>query len=136
MKLLAALKLNVNSSKTLCIFVTNLRVRLPETITIDGIRIEIKDRVKVLGVTLDNKLSFSSFINGTCAKSYHLRRVTPIQKFLSFDPTKLLILTLIIGRLDYCNSLLDGAGSKICIEIRTVPHASFFIKEILVLTYF
>ena len=52
MKLLPALKLKVNSSKTQCMIVTNQRSRLPETITIDGIRIEIKDIVKVLGVTL------------------------------------------------------------------------------------
>ena len=107
LKLLAALKLIVNSSKTQCMFVTSQRTRLPETITIDGIRIEIKDRVEVLGVTLDNKLSFSSFINSTCAKSYyHLRMITSIRKILSFDLTKLLILTFVIRRLDYCNSLL------------------------------
>ena len=51
-------------------FAAHRRTRLPETITIDGIRIEIKDRVKVLGVTLDIKLGFSSFISSTCAKSY------------------------------------------------------------------
>ena len=61
-------------------FVTNQRVRRTETIAIDGIRIEIKDRVKVLEVTLDNKSSFSSLVNSTCAKSsYHLRRITSIQ---------------------------------------------------------
>ena len=110
LKLIAALKLKVNSSKTQCKFVTNQKTRLPETITIDGIRIEIKDRVKVLGVTLDKKLSFSSFINSTCAKSYyHLRKIRSIRNFLSFDVTKLLILTFVISRLDYCNSLLYGA---------------------------
>ena len=39
LKLLAALKLKVNSSKTQCMFVTNQRTRLPETITIDGISV-------------------------------------------------------------------------------------------------
>ena len=110
LKLLAALKLKVNSSKTQCMFVTNQITCLPDTITIDGIRIEIKDSVKVFGDTLDNKLGFSSFINGTCVKSYyHLRRITSIRKYLSFDLTKLLILTFVISRPDYCNSLLYGA---------------------------
>ena len=40
LKLLAALKLKVHSSKTQCMFVTNQRTRLPEKITIDGVRIE------------------------------------------------------------------------------------------------
>ena len=91
-------------------FVTNQRTRLSEAITIEGIRIEIKDSVRVLGVTLDNKLGFSSFINSSCAKSYyHLRRITSIGKYLSFHLTKLLILTFVISRLDYFNSLLHGA---------------------------
>ena len=105
--LLAGLKLKGNSSKTQCMFVTNQRFRFPETITIDRIRIEIKNSVKVLGVILDNKLCFSSFINSTGAKSYyHLRRITSIRKYLSFDLTKFLILTFVISRLDYCNSLV------------------------------
>ena len=121
LKLLAALKLKVNSSKTQCMFVTNQRTRLPETFTIGGIRIEIKHRVKVLRVTLDKKLSFSSFINGTCSKScYHLRRITSIRKFLSFDLTKLLILTLVISSLDYCKSLLYGAPDYMIKKLQRV----------------
>ena len=68
LKLLAALKLKVNSSKTQCMFVTNQRTCLPETISMDGIRIETRDSVKNLGAPLDNKLGFPSFINSTCAK--------------------------------------------------------------------
>ena len=123
LKVLAALKLKVNSSETQCMFVTNQRTRLPETITIDGIRIEIKDSVKVLGVTLDNKLRFSSFVNSTCAKSYyHLRRITSIRKYLSFDLTKLLILTFVISRLDYCNSLLYGAPDYMIEKLQRVQN--------------
>ena len=104
-------------------FATNQKTRLPETITIDGIRIEIKDGVKVLGVTLDNKLGFSSFINSTCAKSYyHLRRITSIRKVLSFDLTKFLILTFVISRLDYCNSLLYGAPDYMIKKLQRVQN--------------
>ena len=49
-------------------FVTNQRTRLRETITIDGIRIDVKDSFKVLGVTLENNLGFSSFINSPCCE--------------------------------------------------------------------
>ena len=87
--------------------VTKQSTRLPETITIDGIKIEIKDKVKVLGGTLENKFSFPSFINSTCANyKYNFRRITSSQKVLSFDLTKSLILTFVITRLDYCKSLL------------------------------
>ena len=104
-------------------FVTIERPRLPQTITIDGISMEVKDRVNVLIVTLDNKLGFSSFTNSTCAKSYyHLRRITSIRKFLSFDLRKLLILALIISRLDYCNSLLYGASDYMIKKLQRVQN--------------
>ena len=140
LKLLAALKVKVNSSKTHCMFVTNQRTRLAETITIDGIGIEIKDSVKVLGVTLDYQLGFSSFINNTCAKSYyHLRRITSIRKYLSFDLTKLLILTFVITRLDYCNSLLYGAPDYMIKKLQRVQNRAACLllhQKILKVTYF
>ena len=102
-------------------FVTNQRTCLPEIITIVGLRIEIEDSVKVLGVTLDIKLGFSSFVNSTCAKSYcHFKRITSIRNYLSFDLTKLLILTFVISRLDFCNSLLYGAPDYMIIKLQRV----------------
>ena len=76
-----------------------------------------------MGDTLDNKLRFSSFVNSTCAKSYyHLRRITSVQKYLSFDLTKLLILTFVITRLDYCNSLLYGAPDYMIKKLQRVQN--------------
>ena len=86
---------------------------------------ELRSKIvfKVLGVTLDNKLGFSSFVNSTCAKSYyHLRRITSIQKYLSFDLTKLLIHTFVISRLDYCNSLLYGAPDYMIKKLQRVQN--------------
>ena len=57
---LTAVILKVNSSKFQRRFITNQRTCVPESITIDGTRIETKDRVKVLGVNLDYKLGLLS----------------------------------------------------------------------------
>ena len=81
--------------------------------------VEKRIRYKIL----DKKLGFSSFINSTCAKSfYHLRRITSIRKYLSFDLTKLLILTFVISRLDYCNSLLYGAPDYMIKKLQRVQN--------------
>ena len=109
LKLLTASKLRINSSNTQCMFITNQRNHLPERITIDGIKIEMKGEVKVLGDNLDIMWPFSSFINNNCSKSYyHLRMITSIRNFLSFDLTMLLILTFVASRPNYCNSLFKS----------------------------
>ncbi|KAK3537312.1 hypothetical protein QTP70_007183 [Hemibagrus guttatus] len=63
-----------------------------------------------LGVTMDNQLSFSSHVtNVTCSFRfllYHIRRIRP---FLSTQATQVLVQSLVISRLDYCNSLLAAA---------------------------
>ena len=86
-------------------------------------RLHDDQRVKVLMVTLDNKLGFSSFAKSTCAKCYYqLRRITSIRKFLSIDLRKVLILTFIISRLDYCNSLLYGAPDYMIKKLQRVQN--------------
>ena len=60
-------KLDLNWSKTYCMFVTNKRVKLPNEITIYSkivdnkfiaTKVKVVSSFKILGVTLDNKLNF------------------------------------------------------------------------------
>ncbi|KAK3563007.1 hypothetical protein QTP86_013277 [Hemibagrus guttatus] len=62
-----------------------------------------------LGVTMDNQLSFSSHVTDVTRSCwfplYNIRRIRP---FLSTQATQMLVQSLVISRLDYCNSLLAG----------------------------
>ncbi|KAK3554931.1 hypothetical protein QTP86_001562 [Hemibagrus guttatus] len=62
-----------------------------------------------LGVTMDNQLSFSSHVTNVTRSCrfllYNIRRIRP---FLSTQATQVLVQSLVISRLDYCNSLLAG----------------------------
>ncbi|KAK3517719.1 hypothetical protein QTP70_016392, partial [Hemibagrus guttatus] len=62
-----------------------------------------------LGVTMDNQLSFSSHVTNVTRSCwfllYNIRRIRP---FLSTQAIQVLVQSLIISRLDYCNSLLAG----------------------------
>ncbi|KAK3572338.1 hypothetical protein QTP86_031122 [Hemibagrus guttatus] len=62
-----------------------------------------------LGVTMDNQLSFSSHVTNVTRSCrfllYNFRRIRP---FLSTQATQVLVQSLVISRLDYCNSLLAG----------------------------
>jgi len=49
------------------------------------------------------------FITQTCQSCYYqLRRISAVRKYLSTDATSKLVTSLILSRLDYCNSLLAG----------------------------
>ncbi|KAK3551339.1 hypothetical protein QTP70_015019 [Hemibagrus guttatus] len=62
-----------------------------------------------LGVTMDNQLSFSSHVtNVTHSCWFLLYNIRRIQPFLSTQATQVLVQSLVISRLDYCNSLLAG----------------------------
>ena len=41
-------------------FVTNKRVLLPSNVLVNGVSVEVISSLKLLGVILDNRLSFSS----------------------------------------------------------------------------
>ncbi|KAK3524872.1 hypothetical protein QTP86_010603 [Hemibagrus guttatus] len=62
-----------------------------------------------LGVTMDNQLSFSSHVTNVTRSCqcllYNIRRIRP---FLSTQATQVLVQSLVISTLDYCNSLLGG----------------------------
>ena len=48
-------------------------------------------------------------INKTCQSAYyHLYNIRKIRKFLSYDRTKHIVQSVIMSRIDYCNSLLYG----------------------------
>ena len=60
-----------------------------------------------LGDIMDKTLSFSEHINEMCTKaSYAIRSIGRIRKYLPSDGLKMLVNSLVISRLDYCNSLL------------------------------
>ncbi|KAK3556109.1 hypothetical protein QTP70_005553 [Hemibagrus guttatus] len=66
-----------------------------------------------LGVTMDNQLSFSSHVtNVTRACRFLLYNIRRMRPFLSTQATQVLVQSLVISRLDYCNSLLGRSTSE------------------------
>ena len=61
-----------------------------------------------LGVTLDSSLSFSQHVMNTCRSAFlELRRIGLIRKYLTVDAAKAIVCSLVLLRLDYCNSILS-----------------------------
>ena len=62
-----------------------------------------------LGCILDSKLNMSQHVSRVCkSTNYYLHCIRKIRNFISMDACKLLVHTLVMVRLDYCNALLCG----------------------------
>ena len=63
--------------------------------------------VRNLGSWFDRNLSMIPYINKICrAVSFHIYNISRIRKYLKNDATQTLVHSIVIGRLDYYNSLL------------------------------
>ena len=104
----------MNHDKTEAILIatqrTNMSHVLPSSLHINGTPIEFSKSLRNLGIIFDNSFSLHHHIMNTCRAAYiELRRISSIRHFLSVDATKTLMCSLMLSKLDYCNSLLSGS---------------------------
>ena len=80
---------------------------LPTEVIFDGTTLSVTSKLKILGVTLDSRLNFTHFVSQLIqASNFHLHAIRQARKFLPFDTAVALIISLVLSRIDYCNSLL------------------------------
>ena len=80
----------------------------------DGCKITTNSSVKNLGVLLDQTLSMSSHVNTLCKNlNFQMRRISHIRNFINEPVAQKLVTSLILSRLDYCNSLLAGTTKEL-----------------------
>ena len=104
-------KLKINDAKTEFIVFNRspmLKNDLSDlSVIVGGNIIKPSEKVRDLGVILDQTLSFDDHISTSCQSAhFHIRNIGRIRNLLSFDACVTLIHALIGSRLDYCNSLL------------------------------
>lgn len=90
-------------------FLTSKRseaVKIPRVISYDKINIETVENFKLLGVTIDNKLTFKAHVAETCLKInkklYSIRKIF----YLSYEVKAQFLKTFILPHFDYCLSLI------------------------------
>ena len=101
--------LMLNPNKNEVMFVGSLillsKSNLPTEVIFDGTTFSVTSKLKILGVTLDSRLNFTHFVSQIIqASNFHLHAIRQARKFLPFDTA--LIISLVLSRIDYCNSLL------------------------------
>ena len=98
-------RLDINFKKTYCMIVTRHRVVIPKSIFLNGVNKEVVSKFKLLGVTLDNKLIFSTYISSVCGRVngvlYSIKRLfyLPLSTKIQFFKT------FILPLFDYCLTL-------------------------------
>ena len=78
-----------------------------------------------LGSWFDEQLTMSTHISKLCGVAfYHLHNIKRIRKYLSREPTEMLVHAFITSRVDYCNSLLYGLPIYQLNKLQRVLNAS------------
>ena len=108
-------KLIVNSGKTE-VMIIGTRQQLAKvelcSLHVGDVEVSPVGVVRNLGTWLDENMNVVTHINKTCKAFYfHLYNIRRIHKFLTKEATETLVHALIMGRVDYCNSLLFGLPS-------------------------
>ena len=98
-------------------------------LNLNGSEIEISDSIKILGVTLDCKLSFREHITEQLKKAYSkataLRR---IRRFIPIDVMIRLYKAFVLPHLEYCSPLFVGIGK---VQSNRIDNANYYILRTL-----
>ena len=80
----------------------------------NGASIDIKEHLKILGVHLDNKLSFQEHINEMLKKVF--AKIAALRRLKRLVPSSTLLVlyrSFVLSHFEYCNSLLIGIGKTL-----------------------
>ena len=121
-------KLQMNDDKTEAILFARKGLateHLPKSIKIDDTAINFVPMLRDLGVTLDSSLSFNQHVMNTCRSAFlELRRIGLIRKYLTVDAAKTIVCSLVLSRLDYCNSILSGSPKCLIQKLQRVQNTA------------
>ena len=82
-------------------------------VSVDGNVVQFSKSMRVLGVTLDERLSFDDHVSAVVQScNYHIRSLRHIRRLIDRDTANTLACAIVNTRLDYCNALLYGVSAK------------------------
>ena len=118
-------KLKLNDNKTEVILIKgNLRNSVAEefgNLDFGSSQLDPHLSVKNLGIIFDSSLSFRNHINSVVkACNFHIRNIYAIRKYLNKESLVTLVYSLVLPRLDYCNSLFVGLPNRELRKLQSV----------------
>jgi len=89
----------------------------------NGTSISLEEHLKILGVHLDNQLSFKEHINILLKKAY--AKITALRRLKRLVPANILLLlykSFVLSHFEYCNSLLIGVNKTLKKKLEDANH--------------
>ena len=117
-------KLKLNEGKTdIMIAKGNFRSDIDDfgALDIGGTQLLPSASVRNLGVTFDSTLNYRSHINALikCC-NLHIRNLYAVRRYMNRDTLVTLVTSLIVSRVDYCNSLFVGLPNYLLKKIQSI----------------
>ena len=120
-------KLKLNCNKTQCI-VFSRKQSVSTSIFSDECNDNVLQplaSVKNLGVFLDKNLAMNDQISAVVKKCYfHIRNISKIRKYLTAETCKVLVNSLVLSQLDYCNALYYGLPNSSLLRLQRVQNTA------------
>ena len=118
----------LNEKKTKIIVFAPQRMRkqlLVNGIFIDDKCIRFPNVAKNLGVLLDGALSFKEQISQCVQTCYmNIRHISSIKSFLNVEQRKILVTSLVLSQLDYCNGILYNVNNTYVKQLQSVQNCA------------
>ena len=94
-----------------------------KSVSIANFDLPVADSMRVLGVTLDRRLTSDNHASAVARScNYHARAIRHIRHLLTLDLAQTLACSLILSRIDYCNSVLHGALSSTIQKLQRIQN--------------
>ena len=118
--------LKINPTKTELMYIASrwqIRKCGENSIRVGADRVGRTERVKLLGVWLDEHLSFEYHIMQKCKNAMlSIYKIRNLRRYLSLEACQVLIHSLVFSHLDYCNSLLYGLPECVIGKLQRVQN--------------
>ena len=119
------LKLNGDKTQFIWLGTRQQLAKVDRSLTVGGVQIAPLDMVRNLGVLLDDELTMASHVNSVVRGCFfQLRQLQSVQRSLSRDAKKVIVLTFVASKIDYCNSLLYGTTEHVLHPMQVVLNAA------------
>jgi hypothetical protein len=106
----------VNPGKSDSIFIgTTVQTRKVDSSGVEmrGSKIPLSDKIKSLGVVFDQRLTFENHVKAVCRTCYfHIKSLRVLRPSLDTGTVEIIGRSIIMSRLDYCNSLLAFTSKR------------------------
>ena len=118
--------LKINPTKTESMYIASrwqIKKCVEKSIRVGADRVDRTAKVKLLGVWLDEHLSFEHHIMQKCKNAMlSIYKIRNLRRYLSLDACQVLIHSLVFSYLDYCNSLLYGLPECVVRKLQRVQN--------------